>query len=196
MASRSDAGNTAIPSVATRRFGDRAGTVYRGLKPTATILRSLRDQTTRRPAPNPRPRCCRVRNPIRPICRPSFARVQLRDRFIRTRPKKCGHVLDRRTTSCSALCTLARLRYSLAEAEAEAMRLAIEYVQSEAKWPGAVFRRARPSPFSPTSASSKHPVVWTAYFDLPWPGDIVVDGGELMFDVDIETKVVRQWGVG
>jgi len=91
---------------------------------------------------------------------------------------------------------MARLRYSFAEAEEEAKRLAIAYVHSKAAWPGAVFRRAMPSRVSPASASSKHPVVWTAFFDFPWPHGVVVDDGEFMFDVNIETKEVRQWDVG
>ncbi len=91
---------------------------------------------------------------------------------------------------------MARIRYSLADAEEEAKRLAIDYVQNTAKWPGAVFKCVGTSRLSRHSSSSKHPVEWVVFFELPWPEGVVVDGGDLMFDVNIETKEVRQFDVG
>jgi hypothetical protein len=59
-----------------------------------------------------------------------------------------------------------------------------------------MFRRVGTSNLSPSSPSSKHPVVWVASFEFTRPHGVVVDGGELMFFVNIETKEVHQWDVG
>ena len=86
-----------------------------------------------------------------------------------------------------------RLRYSLAEAAAEAKRLAMEYVEGTSQWPAAEFRRVAPSERFPKSPSSKHPVVWFAIFDLPGPDGGVVDGFDLILEINVETKDVRHF---
>jgi hypothetical protein len=91
---------------------------------------------------------------------------------------------------------MARLRYSLTDAEQEAGRLATEHVQKMALWPGVVLSRVVPSRSAPRSPNSKHPVWWMVSFKMPWPDGVVVDGCELMFDVNVETKEVRQFDVG
>ncbi len=85
-----------------------------------------------------------------------------------------------------------RLRYNLAEARDAAIRLAAAYV---AKLPGAnkiEFSDASASPMAPHSNSSKHPVIWSVcYRPIRSNPNVVVDGGELLLNVDIEAKTVR-----
>lgn len=91
---------------------------------------------------------------------------------------------------------MTRLRYSLADAKQEAERLATEHVEKQGLWAGARLAHAAPSGHAPRSASSKHPVVWVVSFEFPRPNGLTVDGGELMFDVNIETKEVVRFDVG
>jgi hypothetical protein len=67
--------------------------------------------------------------------------------------------------------------------------LATEFV---AAMPGAESARcigASAGLFTPRSASSKHPVVWSVGFVFH-PPDVVMDGGELFVSVNLETKTV------
>jgi hypothetical protein len=84
---------------------------------------------------------------------------------------------------------LPRLRFTREEAEAEATRLAIEFV---AGLPGAASGRCTrtyPDSMAPTSRSSKHPVAWVVVF-IFHPLEVRMDGGELFVTVDLETKAV------
>lgn len=88
---------------------------------------------------------------------------------------------------------MARLRYSFSEAEAEATRLAKEFVSQNPEWNEAILLLVAPSNIEAKSSVSKFPISWTACFAFPHPPDVVVDGGELVIDVNIETKHVQLW---
>jgi hypothetical protein len=84
-----------------------------------------------------------------------------------------------------------RLRFTRAEAEGEALRLATEFV---AKLPGSESDRCVgivPDAMTPQSNASKHPVVWVAIFKTPQPHGEVMDGGELFVTVNLETNTVN-----
>jgi len=84
---------------------------------------------------------------------------------------------------------LPRLRYTRAQAEAEAILLATEFVSG---LPGAVSGRctgAHPDRMAPMSGSTKHPVVWVVIFAFH-PPEVLMDGGELSLTVNLETKIV------
>ncbi len=86
-----------------------------------------------------------------------------------------------------------RLGFTRAEAEAEAVRLATEFV---AGLPGAASARcigASADRSRSRSATGKHPVAWSVGFVFHPPG-VVMDGGELFVAVDLETKVVTTRG--
>jgi hypothetical protein len=83
---------------------------------------------------------------------------------------------------------LPRLRFTREEAEAEAKRLAEEYV---AELPGLTptrFVRTYPDRTVPRSGDSKHPVTWVALFEFSHAPGEVVDGGELFVVVNLATK--------
>lgn len=85
---------------------------------------------------------------------------------------------------------MARLRFTRAEAEAEATRLASEFV---AGLPGTSTDRcigAFPDKTIPRSRASKHPVAWVVVFKTPQPPGVVMDGGELFVKVNLETNSV------
>ncbi|WP_145098554.1 hypothetical protein [Anatilimnocola aggregata] len=84
-----------------------------------------------------------------------------------------------------------RLRYSFPEAQAEAVRLATEYIRQQPKMEGARLG-AQPNKVAPKSATSKIPVMWVVVVVFH-PPDVVMDGGDLVLDVNIETKEVRPW---
>ncbi len=87
---------------------------------------------------------------------------------------------------------MARLRYTLDEARAEAELLAKAHVASLPYGADFYLFNAQPS-LRHKSNSSKHPVVWSVTF-LPQPEEgTTLDGGELTFDVDLETKTVTHW---
>jgi hypothetical protein len=82
-----------------------------------------------------------------------------------------------------------RLRFTREEAEAEATRLATEYVRG---LPGAESMRcvrAHPDSMAPKSRTSKHPVVWKVVFVFH-DSTVLMDGGELFVSVDLETEAV------
>lgn len=90
--------------------------------------------------------------------------------------------------------TMARLRYSREEAQAEAVRWAKAFI---AEWPDGGqwrFLRAFPNSLAPTSETSKHPVAWFVLFAPVPPEDGVVDGGELWVAVDLESGSVGLHG--
>ena len=87
---------------------------------------------------------------------------------------------------------MVRLRFTLAEAEEEATRLATEYVTRQPNTENARLHHVSPVKSAPKSAASKHPVVWCVSFVFH-PPDVIIDGGELMLDVNVETKEVRPW---
>ncbi|VTU02344.1 unnamed protein product [Gemmataceae bacterium] len=89
---------------------------------------------------------------------------------------------------------MARLRYSRAEAEAEATRRAEAFVAVRPDRERFRFRGAFPDTAVSPRRASKHPVVWVAMFQLiPENGD-VIDGGELLVSVDLETGRVGYHG--
>lgn len=83
-----------------------------------------------------------------------------------------------------------RLRFTREEAEAEASRRAAEFV---AQLPRCEFMRQQgvyPDTTVVRSHSSKHPVAWVVVFAYE-PGEgAVMDGGELIVTVDLESGVV------
>jgi len=82
------------------------------------------------------------------------------------------------------------LRYSRAEAEAEATRRAEAFVAERSDRGEFRHRRTYPDPSVPPSGSSKHPVAWIAvYAPIPRDGE-VIDGGELFVTVDLEAGTV------
>jgi hypothetical protein len=83
---------------------------------------------------------------------------------------------------------VSRLRYTPEQAEAEAKRLAESYVAQLQNVDGYILRRAIPNGHAPKSASTKLPVEWHAVFTREYPEGVVVDGGELVVGVNIETK--------
>ncbi len=82
-----------------------------------------------------------------------------------------------------------RLRFTREEAEAEATRLATEFV---AGLPGDEPSRctgAIPDPFATQSRSTKHPVSWIVRFVFH-PPELIQDGGDLLITVHLETGAV------
>jgi hypothetical protein len=86
---------------------------------------------------------------------------------------------------------VSRLRYTPEQAEAEAKRLAESYVARLQNVDGYIFRRAIANGHVPKSPATKLPVVWHAVFTRDYPRGVVVDGGELVVVVNIETKDVQ-----
>lgn len=85
---------------------------------------------------------------------------------------------------------MARLRYSLAEAQAEATRRAEAFVAERPDREQLRHRGTFPDTIVPPSHSSKHPVAWVVVFvPIPPAGDII-DGAELFVDVDLESGAV------
>lgn len=87
---------------------------------------------------------------------------------------------------------MARLRYTLSQAKEEATRLATEYAQRQPWFSQARIKGTVPIASAPKSGSSKFPVMWSVVFVFHDP-DIIMDGGELFLDVNIETKDVKPW---
>jgi hypothetical protein len=85
---------------------------------------------------------------------------------------------------------LSRLRFTIAEAEREATRLATEFVAGLPDTEAARCIGTVPDPFAQKSARTKHPTVWIVTFVFHTP-DVVVDGGELSVTVDLETRAVE-----
>jgi len=80
-----------------------------------------------------------------------------------------------------------RLRFTPEQAEAEAKRLAEAYVERSPNAKGYRFRRAGADQHAPKSESTKLPVIWHAMFARDYSEGVVVDGGELVVVVNIET---------
>lgn len=83
---------------------------------------------------------------------------------------------------------MSRLRYTLRQAEAEAKRLAEAYVARLQNVDGYVFRRVIANDYAPKSPGTRLPVEWHAVFTRDYPEGVVVDGGELVVVVNIETQ--------
>ena len=83
-----------------------------------------------------------------------------------------------------------RLRYTRAEAEAEATRRATALIARTPGLSSCRCIRALPDPFAPAGHASKHPVAWVVLFAAPLPPGHVIDGGELFVNVNLETGVV------
>jgi hypothetical protein len=85
---------------------------------------------------------------------------------------------------------VARVRYSLAEAEAEATRRAKVLVANRTDRDQLRHCGTFPDTLVPPSRASKHPVAWVAVFAwVPLNGEIT-DGGELSVAVDLESGSV------
>ena len=85
---------------------------------------------------------------------------------------------------------LARLRFTRADAEAEATRRATEFVAGLADSASYRCVRAYPDSSAAKSNSSKHPVAWIVVFVSVQPPGVVMDGGELFVVVNLEARVV------
>lgn len=82
---------------------------------------------------------------------------------------------------------MARLRYSLAAAQAEATRRAAAFVAGRPDRDELRHRGTYPDSLVSPSRVSKHPVAWVAVF-APIPAEgCVIDGGELFVTVDLES---------
>lgn len=85
---------------------------------------------------------------------------------------------------------MARLRYSLAEAEAEATRRAKVLIADRTDRDQLRHRGTFPDTLVPSSRASKHPVAWIAVFAWVPPDGTITDGGELFVAVDLESGSV------
>jgi hypothetical protein len=81
---------------------------------------------------------------------------------------------------------VARLRYSLVEAEAEATRLAEAFVATRSDRDQLRHRGTIPDATVAPNRNSKHPVAWVAVFAPVLAGESTMDGGELFVAVDLE----------
>ena len=89
---------------------------------------------------------------------------------------------------------MARVRFSRADAVAEATRRADAFVAGRADRDGWRHVSITPDGIGPPRTASKHPVVWVAMY-APVPPDGGIDGGELFVVVDLELGTVglRPW---
>jgi hypothetical protein len=85
---------------------------------------------------------------------------------------------------------VARLRYTRAEAEAEATRRAEAFVAGRPDRDQLRHRGTFPDSTVPRSQSSKYPVVWVAVFAPIPPDGCIIDGGELFVAIDLESGSV------
>jgi hypothetical protein len=83
-----------------------------------------------------------------------------------------------------------RLRFTRAEAEAEAIRLATEFVAGRPGVEPGQCVGAVPDSMAARSRCSKHPVAWVVVFKAAQPPGVVMDGGELFVRVNLETNAV------
>ena len=90
---------------------------------------------------------------------------------------------------------MARLRFTIKEAERESERLATDYLRLLPNTESARFNGALPDRTASKSSATKIPVVWVVSFVFH-PSEVVMDGGELILDVNIETKEVSPWPRG
>jgi hypothetical protein len=90
---------------------------------------------------------------------------------------------------------VARLRYSRAEAQAEATRRAEAFVADRPDREQFWHRITYPDRLVPPSRASKHPVAWVAVFQWEPPDGSSIDGCELFVIVDLEAGTVglRHW---
>jgi len=82
---------------------------------------------------------------------------------------------------------VARLRYSRAEAEAEATRRAKEFIANRPDYIQMRYGGTVPNSRVKPSRTSKHPFAWIVIFDPIPPDGCVIDGGELLVAVNLET---------
>lgn len=85
---------------------------------------------------------------------------------------------------------MGRVRYSLAEAQAEATRRAAEFVAARPDRDEWRHISTSPDSFAPLRSSSEHPIVWVAMFAPVPPDRSVIDGGELFVIVDLQSGTV------
>lgn len=88
---------------------------------------------------------------------------------------------------------MARVRYSLAEARAEATRRSAAFVAARPDRDEWRHFSTRPDPMAAPGRASKHPVAWIAWFAPVPPEGGVIDGGELRVAVDLEFGTVALW---
>lgn len=86
---------------------------------------------------------------------------------------------------------MGRVRYSLKQAEAEARRLASEFFSRELEYKGMKLSSVTPHLFAPQKRASKHPTAWIAKYSPAPVANEVIDGGELLLLIDLETASVR-----
>jgi hypothetical protein len=86
------------------------------------------------------------------------------------------------------------VRYSRAEAQAEATRRAAAFVAERPDGEQLQHRGTFPDTLVPPSRASRHPVAWVAVFAPIPPDGGVIDGGELFVAVDLESGSVSVRG--
>jgi hypothetical protein len=84
---------------------------------------------------------------------------------------------------------LPRLWFTRAEAQAEAKRRATEFVAGLPGGASARYIGASPDPFAHRSRCTKHSVSWVVAFKFH-PPEMIMDGGDLLVTVDLETGAV------
>jgi hypothetical protein len=85
-----------------------------------------------------------------------------------------------------------RFRYTWADAEAEATRRAKDFVAARPDRGELGHRITYPDSLAPAGRRSKHPMVWVAVFTPVHEGGEVIDGGELLLVVDLESGSVAE----
>ena len=85
---------------------------------------------------------------------------------------------------------MGRLRYSLTQAQAEATRRAEAFITDRPDRDQWRLRGASPNTLVPPSQASKHPVAWFVMYSPIPPDGGVIDGGELLVAVDLESGTV------
>jgi hypothetical protein len=86
---------------------------------------------------------------------------------------------------------MARLRCTLEQAKAEAIRMASEFLQTTPAATTHRFVNARPDNSSPKVDSGKIPAVWLVMFSWSPSNGEVIDGGEVFIRVNVQTKNVE-----
>jgi hypothetical protein len=89
---------------------------------------------------------------------------------------------------------MARLQFTREQAKAEATQRAEHFVAGLANGSGARLADAFADTSVPGSRSSKHPVAWVIVFTFDPPDGAVMDGGELLVSVDLESGVIAVRG--
>lgn len=88
---------------------------------------------------------------------------------------------------------MARVRFSRAEAQAEASRRAAEFIAARTDRDCWRHLSTSPKMNGPVRPASKHPLVWLAMYAPVPPDGVTIDGGELFVIVDLELGTVGEF---